>query len=124
MYETLCWNFTAIDEQDLLKYIQSARSISAFAGMCDRGNADDMYNILQSDLTTINAINVLHANQYDTERALQIIVDSPKVKSIEQNWSDEEQKKFVKGLRQFGKNFFRIRQELLPDKESGDLVEY
>jgi hypothetical protein len=27
------------------------------------------------------------------------------------------QKRFIKGLRQFGKNFFRIRKELLPHKE-------
>lgn len=34
------------------------------------------------------------------------------------------QKRFVKGLRQYGKNFFRIRKELLPHKETGDLVEF
>lgn len=34
------------------------------------------------------------------------------------------QKRFVKGLRQFGKNFFRIRKELLPHKETGELVEF
>lgn len=28
------------------------------------------------------------------------------------------QKRFVKGLRQYGKNFFRIRKELLPSKET------
>ena len=34
------------------------------------------------------------------------------------------QKRFVKGLRQYGKNFFRIRKELLPHKETGELVEF
>lgn len=29
-----------------------------------------------------------------------------------------EQKRFVKGLRQYGKNFFRIRKDLLPHKET------
>ena len=28
------------------------------------------------------------------------------------------QKKFVKGLRQYGKNFFRIRKELVPHKKT------
>ena len=28
------------------------------------------------------------------------------------------QKKFVKGLRQYGKNFFRIKKELVPHKET------
>jgi hypothetical protein len=30
--------------------------------------------------------------------------------------NDEETKKFIKGLKQWGKNFFRIRKELLPNK--------
>ena len=34
------------------------------------------------------------------------------------------QKKFMKGLRVFGKNFFRIRKEFLPEKETvGSLIE-
>lgn len=32
--------------------------------------------------------------------------------------SEKLQKRFIKGLRQFGKNFFRIRKELLPNKET------
>lgn len=34
------------------------------------------------------------------------------------------QKRFVKGLRQYGKNFFRIRKELLPNKETGELITF
>ncbi|XP_078251473.1 arginine-glutamic acid dipeptide repeats protein-like, partial [Rhinoraja longicauda] len=34
------------------------------------------------------------------------------------------QKRFIKGLRQYGKNFFRIRKELLPNKETGELVTF
>lgn len=30
----------------------------------------------------------------------------------------------MKGLRQFGKNFFRIKKELLPNKETGELIEF
>ena len=33
------------------------------------------------------------------------------------NYSNK-QKRFVKGLRQYGKNFFRIRKDLLPHKET------
>ena len=32
------------------------------------------------------------------------------------------QKKFMKGLRVFGKNFFRIRKEFLPEKETVGLL--
>ena len=31
------------------------------------------------------------------------------------------QKRFVKGLRQYGKNFFRIRKDLLPHKDTVSL---
>lgn len=34
------------------------------------------------------------------------------------------QKRFVKGLRQFGKNFSRIRKDLLPHKDTPELVEF
>jgi len=34
------------------------------------------------------------------------------------------EKRFVKGLRQYGKNFFRIRKELLPNKETGELITF
>lgn len=30
----------------------------------------------------------------------------------------------MKGLRQYGKNFFRIRKELLPNRETSELVEF
>ena len=43
---------------------------------------------------------------------------------MEKKWTDEDQKRFVKGLRQCGKNFFKIRKELLPQKETSELVEF
>ncbi|XP_038232380.2 arginine-glutamic acid dipeptide repeats protein isoform X9 [Dermochelys coriacea] len=36
----------------------------------------------------------------------------------------QNQKRFIKGLRQYGKNFFRIRKELLPNKETGELITF
>lgn len=45
-------------------------------------------------------------------------------KGIEKKWTDDEQKRFVKGLRQYGKNFFKIKTELLAHKETNELVEF
>lgn len=42
----------------------------------------------------------------------------PVPKGIDKKWSEEETKRFVKGLRQFGKNFFRIRKDLLPHRDT------
>ena len=36
--------------------------------------------------------------------------------ATDMKWDEEEKKKFIKGLKQWGKNFFRIRKELLPNK--------
>jgi arginine-glutamic acid dipeptide repeat-containing protein len=46
--------------------------------------------------------------------------DSCCVLTLHQNISDSNllQKRFVKGLRQFGKNFFRIRKDLLAHKDT------
>lgn len=60
----------------------------------------------------------LHDSGYDPGRALQALVKCPVPKGIDKKWSEEETKRFVKGLRQFGKNFFRIRKDLLPHRDT------
>jgi arginine-glutamic acid dipeptide repeat-containing protein len=121
--EELLWKNKTSDI-DLSMYLQAARSIAAFAGMCDRGLAEDMYEVAQRDDTTINALTILHNHDYDCTRAIQALVKCPIPKNIDRKWSDDDQKKFIKGLRQYGKNFFRIRKDLLPHKQTSDLVEY
>jgi arginine-glutamic acid dipeptide repeat-containing protein len=121
--EELLWKNKTSDI-DLSMYLQAARSIAAFAGMCDRGLAEDMYDVAQRDDTTINALSILHNHDYDCKRAIQALVKCPIPKGIDRKWSDDDQKKFIKGLRQYGKNFFRIRKDLLPHKQTSDLVEY
>lgn len=121
--EELLWKNKTSDI-DLSMYLQAARSIAAFAGMCDRGLPEDMYEVAQRDDTTINALNVLHSHDYDCKRAIQALVKCPIPKGIDRKWCDDDQKKFIKGLRQYGKNFYRIRKEHLPHKETSDLVEF
>ena len=113
-----------ISDANLLTYLQASRSIAAFAGMCDRGNTDDMYEAAESDMTTIYALDVLHEQMYDTAKALQSLVKNPIPQIYDKRWSEDDQKKFVKGLRQFGKNFWLIHEELLPHKTTSDIVEY
>lgn len=60
----------------------------------------------------------LHDSGYDPGKALQALVKCPVPKGIDKKWSEEETKRFVKGLRQFGKNFFRIRKDLLPHRDT------
>ncbi|XP_054266096.1 arginine-glutamic acid dipeptide repeats protein-like isoform X1 [Macrosteles quadrilineatus] len=122
--EELRWLPAMALDGDLLMYLRAARSMAAFAGMCDGGSADDGCVAASRDDTTINALDVLHDSGYDPGKALQALVKCPVPKGIDKKWCEEETKRFVKGLRQFGKNFFRIRKDLLPHKDTSELVEF
>ncbi|CAN8015904.1 unnamed protein product [Ixodes persulcatus] len=121
--EELRWT-PGVPDCDLMMYLRAARSMAAFAGMCDGGSAEDGCLAASRDDTTINALDLLHDSNYDTGRALQALVKNPVPRGLDKKWTDEDQKRFVKGLRQYGKNFFKIRKELLSHKETADLVEF
>ncbi|XP_045772587.1 arginine-glutamic acid dipeptide repeats protein [Maniola jurtina] len=122
--EELRWLPAQATDRDLVMYLRAARSMAAFAGMCDGGSPDDGCVAASRDDTTINALDVLHDSGYDPGRALQALVKCPVPKGIEKKWSEEESKRFVKGIRQFGKNFYKIKKDLLPHKDTSELVEF
>merc|ERR1719166_296727 len=123
-YEELSWAPGRTHDHDLLMYLRAARSMAAFAGMCDGGSTDDGCFAASRDDTTANALNVLHESNYDTGAALQMLVKNPVPVGLEKQWSEDETRRFIKGLRLHGKNFFKIRTEFLPEKETGDLITY
>ncbi|XP_045161386.2 arginine-glutamic acid dipeptide repeats protein-like isoform X2 [Mercenaria mercenaria] len=122
--ETFHWQPKGVLDGDLMMYLRAARSVAAFAGMCDGGSTEDGCQAAQMDDTTMNAMHMLHKYEYDTGKALQALVKAPALRTIDKKWNEEDTKKFVKGLRVYGKNFFKIRKELLPLKDTGELVEY
>ncbi len=61
---------------------------------------------------------------YDTGKALQQLVKNPVPSGLDKQWTEDENRRFIKGLRLHGKNFFKIRSEFLPEKETGDLITY
>lgn len=113
-----------VPDCDLMMYLRAARSMAAFAGMCDGGNSTDDCNPATRDDTTINALELLHECNYDTGKALQALVKNPIPKGVDKKWTDDEQKRFIRGIRKEGKDFFKIRNELLPHKEVSELVEF
>lgn len=123
-YEELTWEPGRTHDHDLLMYLRAARSMAAFAGMCDGGSTDDGCFAASRDDTTANALDVLHGCQYDTGAALQMLVKNPVPVGLEKQWSEDETRRFVKGLRLHGKNFFKIRMEFLPEKETGELITF
>ncbi|XP_070136730.1 arginine-glutamic acid dipeptide repeats protein isoform X19 [Drosophila bipectinata] len=117
------WSPGVVADGDLLMFLRAARSMAAFQGMCDGGLEDGCLAASRDD-TTINALDVLHDSGYDPGKALQALVKCPVSKGIDKKWTEDETKKFIKGLRQFGKNFFRIHKDLLPHKDTPELVEF
>ncbi|XP_061583209.1 arginine-glutamic acid dipeptide repeats protein isoform X1 [Cololabis saira] len=121
--EELMWT-PGVNDCDLLMYLRAARSMAAFAGMCDGGSTEDGCLAASRDDTTLNALNMLHASHYDAAKALQRLVKKPLPKLIEKCWSGDDVKRFIKGLKQYGKNFFRIRKDFLPSKKTGELIAF
>uniref|UniRef100_A0A4W3H0Q3 Arginine-glutamic acid dipeptide repeats n=1 Tax=Callorhinchus milii TaxID=7868 RepID=A0A4W3H0Q3_CALMI len=88
-HEELVWT-PGVNDCDLLMYLRAARSMAAFAGMCDGGSTEDGCLAASRDDTTVNALNTLHESSYDAGKALQRLVKKPVPKLIEKCWSDDE----------------------------------
>ena len=80
-YEELSWAPGRTHDHDLLMYLRAARSMAAFAGMCDGGSTDDGCFAASKDDTTANALHVLHDCGYDTGAALQKLVSHSNIET-------------------------------------------
>lgn len=79
------------------------------------------------DVTVQYALDVLHQNDYDMAKALLSLctAEGPIVCRDElEEWSPSEAQLFDEALEKFGKNFWDIRQEVLPWKSMRNLIEY
>jgi arginine-glutamic acid dipeptide repeat-containing protein len=56
--EELRWA-PGVADCDLMMYLRAARSMAAFAGMCDGGSAEDGCLAASKDDTTINALELV-----------------------------------------------------------------
>lgn len=63
--EELRWIPAMILDTDLLMYLRAARSMAAFAGMCDGGCPEDGANAASRDDTTINALDVVSTSVFN-----------------------------------------------------------
>jgi arginine-glutamic acid dipeptide repeat-containing protein len=95
--EELRWIPAMTLDMDLLMYLRAARSVAAFAGMCDGGSPDGCVAASRDD-TTINALDTLHDSGYDAGRALQALYKCAVPKGIDKKWSEEETVSAIKFL--------------------------
>ena len=126
--EELTWEPSRIHDHDLLMFLRAGRSMAAFAAMCDGESPDEGFVIASKDGICANAIQLLHDNEYDTGKALQSLLKTPYSDyggaDPARRWPEDDVKDFIKGLRLYGKNFFMIKQECLPHRETAELVEF
>ena len=50
-------------DSDLMMFLRAARSMAAFAGMCDGGSTDEGCAAAERDATTQNALDVVSGGQ-------------------------------------------------------------
>ncbi|NXE39753.1 RERE protein, partial [Ptilorrhoa leucosticta] len=123
-HEELVW-MPGVNDCDLLMYLRAARSMAAFAGMCDGGSTEDGCVAASRDDTTLNALNTVSDPPAVCEIFLIFFFSFFFFLLLTRCFCYLlSQKRFIKGLRQYGKNFFRIRKELLPNKETGELITF
>ncbi|OAF71826.1 hypothetical protein A3Q56_00388 [Intoshia linei] len=104
--------YRAIKDPYVLPFISKSDDI---ANHYDRVRIDDIYEL---------SLETLFNQNYKTDKALKIIRKTEFPKSLNEIWSLEDVKKFEKGIRQYGKDFFRIHNEHLKHKNPSELIEY
>lgn len=60
-------------DSDLLMYLRAARSMAAFAGMCDGGSPEDGCAAASRDHTTLNALQVVSEGEDCTSLFLNVL---------------------------------------------------
>lgn len=128
--EDLVWDPEAITDAKLIMYLRASQSITSYNGYWENNQEggiciiDKNLNMVSEDLPKSNTYDILHHNNYDISSALDNLILHPAPKKIMHPWSEDERKKFMRGLRSYGKTFHKIRKELLPDRTTCDLIQY
>ena len=58
-FEDRKWEPESVGDSDLVMYLRAARSMAAFAGMCEGGKPGDGYLAASRDKTTFNALDTV-----------------------------------------------------------------
>uniref|UniRef100_A0A0A9ZAW7 Metastasis-associated protein MTA3 n=3 Tax=Lygus hesperus TaxID=30085 RepID=A0A0A9ZAW7_LYGHE len=131
--ETLLWTPEHdLSEDDIDRYLDKVKSVGTFARTLDSSSRIQQNSLLISavsasrDITPFLAMDVLHKHDYDLSKALRAIVSPSMVipRDELEDWSVAEANLFEEALEKIGKDFFAIRQEVLPWKSMKAIVEY
>jgi hypothetical protein len=99
-------------EEDVVKYARSFRSVA----LMENARVNEIERAAyQGDRVKIDALECLNRRGYVAGDAVKQMMEDDKVLLQHAEFlSAEDTKKFVKGLRNYGKNFHKIVKEYLP----------
>ncbi|XP_017758847.1 PREDICTED: arginine-glutamic acid dipeptide repeats protein-like [Eufriesea mexicana] len=105
-------------------YVFMARSVLTFAqesqGVSNRDAMENSCTGYAEQYIT----DVLHDSEYLPEVALKTLLTKELPRKLVTRWTPENVEHFVSGISRYGKNFSRIQKELLPQKNTKDIVDF
>jgi metastasis-associated protein MTA len=132
--ETLVWNpESPLTDAEIDQFIVLAKSVGTFARAADPSSSVKLPGLHMSaaaasrDTTALQAMRLLHENNYDFGRAVQALLPStgPLLCRDEmEDWSGSEASLFEEAMNKYGKDFNDIRSYFLPWKSLKNIVEF
>ncbi|CTQ86435.1 Egg-laying defective protein 27 [Caenorhabditis elegans] len=122
--DELLYRPNSIESGEEEDYIKLARCYRTYT-LSGNHMLDSQKNARVSDLLMDEAIIQLHRSGYKIDDALSELNANDIILTTDvDNMTQDDAKKFAKGIKQLGKNFSRIHRELLPHHSREQLVSY
>ncbi|KRZ73785.1 Metastasis-associated protein MTA3 [Trichinella papuae] len=132
--EMLLYNgLNGLSDAQIDQYLVVAKAVGTFARAVDISSTVKIPNLHMSaaaasrDVTTMQALSILHKANYDIGKAVCMMVPPANRDSSRdqlEEWSASEANLFEEALEKYGKDFSDIRHDFLPWKQLSDIIEY
>lgn len=132
--ETLIWTPGRLTDEEIETYLTRCTCIGTAARTLVGSNSLQTRSLMMSaasasrDSTFFHALNTLHELDFDINSSLKAVLPSMGeaviVRDELESWTTHEAELFSEGMEKIGKDFYAIRQELLPWKSTRSIVEF
>ncbi|VDK42078.1 unnamed protein product, partial [Anisakis simplex] len=123
--DELVWRPGYISEESEHVYKRATRSFRMFAMVRNEHVTQMERDFRTGDLCMYDAIITLHKCGYNVNHAIEAMNKNDEhLLKVTNFMSADDAKKFAKGIKTYGKNFLKIKKELLPHHERDELVQF
>uniref|UniRef100_A0A183V1E8 ELM2 domain-containing protein n=1 Tax=Toxocara canis TaxID=6265 RepID=A0A183V1E8_TOXCA len=123
--DELVWRPGYISEESEHVYKRATRSFRMFAMVRNEHVTQMERDFRTGDLCMYDAIVTLHKCGYNVNHAIEAMNKNDERMLKATNFmSADDAKKFARGIKMYGKNFLKIKKELLPHHERDELVQF